>query len=111
MGAIDTECLLYVCLKFRNFNDLTQYPSVVLPPFFEIDIRNQTVETESGISRHSEDTVPSKSTNRNTEKATLGISITALVVTLVAITVVIIIRMKKNRQRRAANNYHLEEPL
>ncbi|CAF0948588.1 unnamed protein product, partial [Adineta ricciae] len=111
MGAIDTECLLYVCLKFRNFNDLTQYPSVVLPPFFEIDIRNQTVETASETSLNSKDTTPSKSTNRNTEKATLGISITALAVTLVAIIVVIIIRMKKNRQRQAANNYHVDETL
>lgn len=52
MGAIDIECLLYVCLKFRVFDDLRQLPPIVLPPFVEIDARNQTktIQNEASLS-------------------------------------------------------------
>jgi hypothetical protein len=44
MGAIDGDCLLNVCLKFETFNEIRNFPMVVLPPFFDIELVNRTRE-------------------------------------------------------------------
>lgn len=47
MGAIDGGCLLYVCLKFETFGQRYTFPDIILPPFFELEASNSTIETNA----------------------------------------------------------------
>lgn len=98
MGNIDTECLLYVCLKFMKFDESRQLPPVVVPPFFHIEIKNQTINQQRS---KIEDVTP-KSSNY----ATLGISIGALVVSALLVVVfgVFLIKRRYQKAKRIGNN-------
>lgn len=53
MGAIEGNCLLYVCLKFETFEEDRTFPNIVLPPFFQPEFRDNSNEfngtMQSGI--------------------------------------------------------------
>ena len=111
MGIIDTDCLLYVCLKFRNF-DHGNLPPIALPPFFEIDLGNQTetVDSDTGNSLDGTTTTRAKTDTGSDKKVTIGISIAALVVSLLGVLAFIVFLINK-RQRTSANRIYRSHEL
>ncbi|UJR17441.1 hypothetical protein I4U23_004336 [Adineta vaga] len=100
MGATEGSCLLYICLKFEKFDDIRELPSVVSPPFFTIDIRNQTMHknapTEDSTDQSSTNAV---STSRQSQAA-LALSIISILLWILATaTIIIFLQIKKRRQQ------------
>ncbi|CAF1020496.1 unnamed protein product [Adineta steineri] len=101
MSAIEDSCLLYVCLKFEKSPEVQQLPSVVLPPFFSISLKNQSKPvvnlTNMPDSYISTTTTTTPSTTKVDNKI-LGISIASLLVTmLIAIAFIIFLVRTKRR--------------
>jgi hypothetical protein len=99
MGAIEGDCLLYVCLDFQQFEGIRQLPSIVLPPFFSIDIKNQTDPSLNSTNTNLTQT-QTQTTTPSTFKdnpAQLGLSITAFVIGLITITIITYFIVKKKR--------------
>jgi len=108
MGAIDGDCLLNVCLKFEAFDQIRNFPVVVLPPFFDIELVNRTVEINETIAsgeitgriKNNPKSAPSSGKSNQVE---IGLSIGAIFIGVIAIAAVGISQVKKYRKRHADN--------
>ncbi len=110
MGAIEQGCLLTVCLKFDKFSDIRELPSIVLPPFFSIPLRNQTKLVVNASDNNVEtDTVKTPSTPTD-NTLTLGLSIGGIGVGILAVILVtiLLIQGKRRRQSNRPNDVPLE---
>jgi hypothetical protein len=97
MGAIEGDCLLYVCLKFEKLLELRKLPSVVLPPFFSISIRNQTRQIVGSDNADHESSLTSTSPTPKAYKITLGLSITSFIIVLFIAIAFIVFRVRNRR--------------
>jgi hypothetical protein len=109
MGAIDGDCLLNVCLKFETFDDIRNFPVVVLPPFFDIELVNRTGEInetmENGeIAGRMQNNPRSVSSSGKSHNVEIGLSVGAIFVGIVAIAAVGVTQVRKYRKRRANNH-------
>jgi hypothetical protein len=103
MGAIEDSCLLFVCLKFDKFPAVRELPSIVLPPFFSIPLRNQTRAISNASDFDQTDaTTTTISTPKNND-LTLGLSISGIGIGVLAIVFVTIVIIQNKRQRRQPN--------
>lgn len=108
VSAIDGDCLINVCLKFETFEEQRTFPAIVLPPFFDIGLinrtngMNETLESGEIAARmkvHSKSSSSSTSSKKS-KHLTIGLSVGAAVVGLVAVATVGITQLKKYRKRR-----------
>lgn len=110
MGAIDGDCLINVCLKFDTFDDVRNFPAIVLPPFFDIEFSNRTMEinetmTDSEASSRMKNNGRSTSTQSGkSHRVEIGLSIGAIFVGVLAIATIGITQVRKYRKRHAINN-------
>jgi hypothetical protein len=115
MGAVDGDCLINVCLKFETFQEIRNFPVVVLPPFFDIELVNRTGEINETIGsgdisgrmknhRKSGSSSSSSSSLGKSQKIGIGLSVGAIFIGIVAAGAVGITQIKKYRKRRQANN-------
>jgi hypothetical protein len=103
MDAIEDGCLLTVCLKFDRFPEIRELPSIILPPFFSIPLRNQTDRVlNSSDSNVEPDTVKPPSTPTD-NKLTLGLSISGIGIGMLAVVFVTIVLIRSKRQRQQSN--------
>ncbi len=102
LGPLAGGCLMYSCLKFDGFfDDSRRLPPVVLPPFFSIRIRNETRDVDNGTSDDpylSTTTKHSPYIDDKSKHLVLGISSTAIVMSLLAIVFVLVFQLKRRRQ-------------
>ena len=108
MGAIDGDCLISVCLKFDAFETTRSFPIIVLPPFFDIELINRTSQINgsmgSGDMAGTMKNLPqSTSTSGKSRKVTIGLSVGAISVGVLAVAAVGISQVRRYRQRRRAN--------
>jgi len=103
MGAIEDGCLLFVCLKFDKFPDGRELPSIVLPPFFSIPLRNQTKSISKTSDFDQTDTTTTTTSTPKNNNLTLGLSISGIGIGILAILLVTTLLIKNKRQRRQPN--------
>lgn len=106
MSALDGTCFLYSCLKFKNFNDRSSLPSINLPPFLTIPIRNETKSQTKSDDSNSSSPSPLTPTAKNT---IIGLSVTALTISVIAIALTIVFRIKNNRKNANTERISLNE--
>ncbi len=114
MTAIDGDCLINVCLKFETFDEIRNFPVVVLPPFFDIELINRTVEINETVgtgvitgrmkNQPKSGSSSSSSSLGKSQQIGIGLSVGAIFIGIVAAGAVGITQMKKYRKRRQANN-------
>ena len=110
MAALDGDCLINVCLKFETFDEVRNFPVVVLPPFFDLELVNRTTEINETIEavasrmKNQPKSGSSSSLLGKSQKIGIGLSVGAIVVGIVTVTAVGITRVKKYRKRQQANN-------
>lgn len=110
MNAIDGDCLINVCLKFETFEDKRIFPTIVLPPFCDMELMNRTNgmnETMAngemtGRSGQRSESSPASTSSKTPQRVVIGLSIGAAVVGIVAVAGVGLTQLKKYRQRRQA---------
>lgn len=109
MGAIDGDCLINVCLKFDTFDDVRNFPAIVLPPFFDIEFVNRTSEMNDTMmngegSGRMRNVVRSTSTpSGKSHHLEIGLSIGAVFIGILAIATVGVTQVRKYRKRNAKN--------
>lgn len=109
MAAVGGDCLINVCLKFDTYDNVRNFPDIVLPPFFDLQAGTRTVEGNetasageiSGRMGHQQKGNNDGSSSRKSYQVKLGLSIGAVVVGVTAIATVGIFQLKKYRKRRA----------
>ena len=98
MGAIEGDCLLFICLKFEIFPEVRQLPSIVLPPFFSIPPRNEgrvTINLTNFDEMNQITTTPSAPKSHN---FTLQLSITGGLIGLIAAIIIAFLLIKNKRR-------------
>ncbi|CAF4997778.1 unnamed protein product [Rotaria sp. Silwood1] len=100
MGVIEANCLLYICLKFEKFLELRQLPSVVLPPFFSISIKNQTNQVINSTETKDFYAFTSTSVAPKGYNTVLGLSITGVCIGVLIIIVLIVLRVRNMFNQR-----------
>ena len=110
MNTIDGDCLINVCLKFETFEEKRNFPVVVLPPFFDIELVNRTIginetvgsgEISGRMNNHLKSS-PSSSSSGKSHHVAIGLSVGAVVVGIVAAAGVGVAQVRKYRKRRQA---------
>ncbi|UJR19130.1 hypothetical protein I4U23_022260 [Adineta vaga] len=104
MGALENDCPLYVCLKFEELPDIQQLPSIVIPPFFPISIKNQTKSVITLTNMPYSYTSTTTSSTSKSYNTTMSISIASFVV-VILIAVAFIVYRVRNRTRHSYSNF------
>ena len=114
VSAIDGDCLINVCLKFETFEEQRAFPVVVLPPFFDIGLINRTDGVNESLASgaatgrmkqlHSKSSGSPATSSKKSQHLTIGLSVGAAVVGIVAVATVGVTQLKKYRKRRQTKN-------
>ena len=114
ISAIDGDCLINVCLKFETFEEQRSFPVIVLPPFFDIGLVNRTDGVNESLASgeitgrmkqlHSKSSSAPATSSKKSKHLTIGLSVGAAVVGIVAVATVGVTQLKKYRKRRQTKN-------
>ena len=111
---ITFNCLINVCLKFETFEEQRSFPVIVLPPFFDIGLVNRTDGVNESLASgeitgrmkqlHSKSSSAPATSSKKSKHLTIGLSVGAAVVGIVAVATVGVTQLKKYRKRRQTKN-------